>query len=117
MSFDNDYDRGGSDEYELSASEREDRNSDAVDRLSDLIALRRVAYYLGFDQIGDACIALERDEMADMGVDLDDYDEVIERAESCTLPDADAATDLVSACEREERRRELVRARQLRRAA
>ena len=106
------------DEFFPDADEREALNGHAADAVSALVAIRRVAYFLGFDAIGDACLEAERVEASDQGVDLDDIDEVIALAESLTLHEAAAAGELVRACEREEKRREAVRARAaMRRAA
>ena len=99
------------DEFFPDAQERERLIEDSQERLQALVALRRVAYFLGFDSVGDACIKAEADECSDMGLDGDDAEEAVATAELRTMVEADAADDLVSACRIEARRRDAAKKR------
>jgi hypothetical protein len=99
------------DEFFPDEDERDALIEGSQDRLQALVALRRVAYFLGFDAVGDVCLAVLFDECGDLGLDGADADEALATAELRTLTDADAAGDLVIACRIEERRRDAVRQR------
>lgn len=69
------------DEFFPDRDEREAINESAALDLVPYVAIRRLAYFLGCDEIGDACLEIEREVLGDTGADLDDYDEVIADAE------------------------------------
>lgn len=93
------------DEFFPDASERDELNDAAAHALVPLIALRRVAYALGFDSLGDAAVELERDLAAAIGAELDDVDAIIEDAESRVGEGLDAFSELTNAVEAELARR------------
>ncbi len=84
------------DEYELSPSERESAMDDAADLCADLAALRIIAGEYGLD-IGAVIREAQRDACGDHGVDLDDYETVIEMAEDLVGSDASSAADRILA--------------------
>jgi hypothetical protein len=82
------------DEFFPDVDERAEINSRAEDALVPLIALRRLAFALGFDAVGEVAIEAERQLAIDEGVDLDDIGAVIEAAEDLVGKGLDAISEL-----------------------
>ncbi len=69
------------DEFFPDRDEREAINESAALDLVPFVAIRRLAYFLGCDAIGEACLKIEREQLGESAVDLGDYDEVLADAE------------------------------------
>ena len=105
------------DEFFPDANEREEINDQAATALVPLIALRRLAFALGFDAVGEAAIECERDLASEKGACFDDIDEVIADAEGRVGEGLDSLNVLTGAVEAEIARRDAERARDIRKLA